>query len=149
MVHARADKVVPAEPLLPLRDGGCHAFLGMKGMHHRNDGPSLFSIVTFAREHRKHPTPSERIFWRAVCQKQLGVRVRRQHPLHPYIADFFVPSHRLVIELDGAIHGERRELDLARDAYLASTYDVRVLRIDAELVERELHAALAIVRAAL
>ena len=144
----RGDKTAPAEPLRAVSVGGCHGFLAREGMH-RNDSPSLFSLVTFAREHRKHPTGSERIFWRAVCQKQLGVRARRQHPLHPYIADFFVPSHRLVIELDGAIHGERRELDLARDAYLASTYDVRVLRIDAELVERELHAALAIVRAAL
>ena len=116
---------------------------------HRNDGPSLFSIVTFAREHRKHPTPSERIFWRAVCQKQLGVRVRRQHPLHPYIADFFVASRRLVIELDGGVHREQREQDLARDRYLASTHGVRVLRIDAELVEANLRAALAIVRAAL
>jgi len=116
---------------------------------HRNDSPSLFSLVDFAREHRKNPTPSERIFWRAICQKQLGVRVRRQHPLHPFIADFFVASRRLVIELDGESHRERREQDRARDRYLASTYGVRVLRIDAALVERELRAALAIVRVAL
>ena len=116
---------------------------------HRNDSPSLFSLVNFAREHRKRPTLSERIFWRAVCQKQLGVRVRRQHPLHPFIADFYVAAHRLVIELDGESHREPREQDLARDRYLASTHGVRVLRIDAELVEHDLRAALTIVRAAL
>jgi very-short-patch-repair endonuclease len=75
--------------------------------------------------------------------------VRRQHPLHPYIADFFIASHRLVIELDGAIHVEQRDRDLARDHYLALTYGVSVLRIDAELVERQLHAAITIVRASL
>jgi len=116
---------------------------------HRNDSPSLFSLVDFAREHRKHPTASERIFWRAVCQRQLGMRVRRQHPLHPFIVDFFVPAHRLVIEIDGGIHREQREQDLARDRYLATTYGVRVLRIDAKLVERDLRAALWLVRRAM
>ena len=38
---------------------------------------------------------------------------------------------------------------LARDAELARLYGVRVLRIDAELVARDVEAALAIVRAAL
>jgi very-short-patch-repair endonuclease len=87
------------------------------------------------------------MFWRAVCHKQLGVRVRRQHPLHPYIADFFVASRRLVIEIDGAVHDGSlaRARDRARDAELARLYGVRVLRLDAELVERNLHAALALV----
>ncbi len=73
-------------------------------MHHHDDSPSLFTLVRFARQHRKQPTRSERIFWRAVCQRQLGVRVRRQHPMHPYIVDFYVPAYRLVIELDGGAH---------------------------------------------
>ena len=130
--------------------GGCHGFLAMEGMH-RNDSPSLFSLVTFAREHRKHPTGSERIFWRAVCQRQLGVRVRRQHPLHPFIADFFVASARLVIEIDGGVHGSgaAQLADARRVAELARTHAVRVLRLDAELVERDLPAALWIVRHAL
>ena len=130
--------------------GGRHAFLAMRGMH-RNDSPSLFSLVTFAREHRKHPTPSERIFWCAVCQRQLGVRVRRQHPLHRFIADFFVASYRLVIEIDGGAHaGEAARLaDARRDAELARTHGVRVLRLEAELVENDLPVALAIVRRAL
>ena len=87
-------------------------------MHHHDDSPSLFTLVQFAREHRKHPTASERIFWRAVCHKRLGVRVRRQHPMHPYIVDFYVAAYRLVIELDGGAHASdaARLADARRDA---------------------------------
>ena len=98
---------------------------------------------------RKEPTPSERRPWRCVCGKRLGVRVRRQHPLPPFIADFFVASHKLVIEVDGRSHDGAEARDARRDAFLVTTYGVRVLRIDAELVERDVYAALAIIRAAL
>ena len=51
--------------------------------------------------------------------------------------------------VDGGIHRGQREHGLARDRDLASTYRVRVLRLDADLVERDVFAAVAIVRAAL
>ena len=98
---------------------------------------------------RKHPTRSEALLWRRVRGKALGVRVRRQHPLHPFIADFYVASHRLVIEVDGASHAGRGERDRFRDAELARMYGVRVLRIPASLVERDVDAAVALIRAAL
>ena len=98
---------------------------------------------------RKAPTRSEALLWAQLRGRKLGVRVRRQHPLHPYVVDFFVCGHQLAIEVDGGIHRSRRAQDRARDAYLALTYRVRVLRIDAELVERDVLAAVAIVRAAL
>jgi very-short-patch-repair endonuclease len=91
---------------------------------------------------RKAPTRSEALLW---AQR----RVRRQHVLHPCVVDFYVASHRLAIEVDGAIHLFQHEHDRARDGWLARTYGVRVLRIDAELVERDALAAVAIVRAAL
>ena len=111
---------------------------------HTPDGPSLFSLIQFARSMRKAPTRSEALLWAQLRGGKLGVRVRRQHPLHPYVADFYVPSHRLVIEVDGGIHRFQREKDRLRDAYLASTYRVR-----AKLVERDVLVAVAIVRAAL
>jgi very-short-patch-repair endonuclease len=91
------------------------------------------------------------LLWRWLCQKQLGVRVRRQHVLYPYIVDFYVASRRLVIEIDGAVHDpiDARERDAHRTQQLASLYGVRVLRIDAALVEANVDAALAIIRAAL
>ena len=69
--------------------------------------------------------------------------------LHPFVVDFFVCAHKLVIEVDGGIHRFQREHDRLRDAQLSSTYRVRVLRIDGELVESDVLAAVAIVRAAL
>ena len=128
--------------------GGCHGFIAGEGMH-RNDGPSLFSLTQFAREMRREPTKSEALLWAQLRGRKIGPRVRRQHPLWPYVVDFFVIAHKLVIEVDGGIHRAQRERDRARDAYLAGTYGVRVLRIDAELVERDVRAAVAIVRAAL
>ncbi|HSQ61723.1 MAG TPA: DUF559 domain-containing protein, partial [Polyangiaceae bacterium] len=81
---------------------------------HSPNSPSLFALVQLARRHRKAPTPSEAALWRRLCHSQLGVRVRRQHPLHPYIADFYVASHRLVIEIDRAVHASAEAR--ARDA---------------------------------
>ncbi len=133
-----------------MRDGrGWHAFLAWEGMHHRNDGPSLFTLTTFAREMRKAPTRSEALLWAQLRGGKLGVRVRRQHVLHPCIVDFFVPSRRLVVEVDGGVHRLQRERDRARDAWLARVYGVSVLRVDTGLVERDALAAVAIVRAAL
>jgi very-short-patch-repair endonuclease len=118
---------------------------------HEHNTPSLFTITQFARQHRKAPTRSEALLWRWLCQRQLGVRVRRQHVLYPYIVDFYVASHRLVIEIDGGVHASPRahELDASRTLELTRLYGVRVLRIDARLVECSVDAALAIIRAAL
>jgi len=85
----------------------------------------------------KRPTPTERLLWRHLCGKQLGVvRVRRQHPLHPFIVDFFVASSKLVVEVDGEVHREAavRARDTWRTGELVRLYGVCVLRIDADLV---------------
>ena len=119
-----------------------------EGMHSHNS-PSLFSLTQLARRHRKAPTASEALLWRLVCHSQLGVRVRRQHVLHPYIVDFFVPAYRLVVEVDGAVHRGREACDDRRTAELERLYGVRVLRLEAGLVERDMDAAVAVVRAAL
>jgi very-short-patch-repair endonuclease len=58
-----------------------------------------------ARAFRANPTEAEQILWNRLRRKQLGVRFRRQHPMGPYIVDFFCPAARLVVELDGSQHG--------------------------------------------
>jgi very-short-patch-repair endonuclease len=98
---------------------------------------------------RNAPTRSEALLWAQLRGGKLGVRVRRQHPLYPFVVDFFVCAHRLAIEVDGPIHRFQREHDLARDRYLATMHRARVLRIDAELVVRDVLAAVDIIRAAL
>ena len=50
-------------------------------------------------------TLPEVVLWQALRGRRLGgVRVRRQHPVGPYILDFFCPDARLAIEVDGSGH---------------------------------------------
>ena len=120
-------------------------------MHLHDDAPSLFVLVAFARAMRKAPTQSEALLWAQLRGRKLGVRFRRQHPIDRYIVDFFAACARLVVEVDGAVHDsvERRRYDAVRTAVLERDYGLRVLRLDAALVEHDVLAAVARVRAAL
>src|SRR6202000_2389735 len=44
---------------------------------------------------------------------------RRQHPIGPYVLDFYCPKARLAIEVDGVSHdmADRPQRDLVRDAW--------------------------------
>jgi len=43
----------------------------------------------YAETLRKKMTKAEEIIWGRVCNNQLGVRIRRQHPVWKFIADFY------------------------------------------------------------
>jgi len=60
---------------------------------------------------RHHLTENERILWRRVSSKQLGVAFRRQMPIGKYIADFVAPSAMLIVEVDDRSHELRRAAD--------------------------------------
>ncbi len=76
---------------------------------------------------RREMTPAERRLWRALREAGLGVRVRRQVPLGPFIADFYVPAAKLVIEVDGPTH-DHPAADARRDDWFARR-GVKVLRV--------------------
>ena len=102
-----------------------------------------------AREMRLLPSAPEAHLWRALSGCRLGVSFRRQVPIGSrYIADFVAPAARLVVEVDGAQHARRRRADARRDERLRQL-GYRVLRLDAQLVLRELPLALARIREAL
>ena len=105
-------------------------------------------LMPRAREMRLVPTRSEEILWQAIRSGALGVRFRRQVILGPVIVDFFAPSAALVVEVDGGMHAAQRDADRIRDESLAMR-GIRVLRIDASLVEASVERAVAIVRRAL
>ena len=67
-----------------------------------------------ARKLRKDATEVERVLWRALREMALPVKVRRQHPIGRCIADFAIPSRRLVIEIDGGQHAAHAGRDAAR-----------------------------------
>ena len=98
---------------------------------------------------RRVMTPSELRLWSALSARKLGVQFRREVPLLGlYIVDFCAPSVRLVVEVDGECHADRRAADARRDAVLRCA-GYRVLRIEAQLVMQSLSEAVALVRAAL
>ena len=92
-------------------------------------------------------TPEARL-WRALRSSRLGVAFRRQVPLLGFIADFYAPSARLIVEADGGYHAGRLSADERRDRKLARA-GYRVVRLPAELVTRDLPAAVLAVRRAL
>ena len=55
-----------------------------------------------ARELRKNMTPAERKLWQYL--RQLPVRILRQRPIDHFIVDFYCPSRKIVIEVDGESH---------------------------------------------
>jgi very-short-patch-repair endonuclease len=84
-----------------------------------------------ARALRWNMTEDERRLWTVLRRKNFaGFRFRRQHPLGPYVADFFCPKAKLVIELDGSQHAEEAQMrrDDARTRWLEER-NYRVLRI--------------------
>jgi very-short-patch-repair endonuclease len=107
---------------------------------------SMSFLVTRAREMRREPTISEAILWERLRRGQMGVRFRRQHPLGEVILDFYAPSVRLAIEVDGSAHDAER--DARRDAWLGAR-GIRVVRVKAWMVERHISVVLDVIRAAL
>ncbi len=74
------------------------------------------SLVSTAQTLRKNMTKEEKHLWYDFLKK-LSVTVNRQKNIGSYIVDFYISSHRIVIELDGSQHGEpeHREQDRERD----------------------------------
>jgi very-short-patch-repair endonuclease len=105
-------------------------------------------LMPRAREMRLVPTRCEEMLWQAIRANAFGVRFRRQVILGPVIVDFFAPSAMLVVEIDGGVHEWRRDADRIRDEALGRR-GIRVLRIDAQLVEARVDRAVALVRCAL
>jgi very-short-patch-repair endonuclease len=97
---------------------------------------------------RVDTSPPERLLWAALVNRKLGVSFRRQVPLAGYICDFVCASRRLVVEVDGAHHARRAAADARRDAGLARL-GYRVLRLEAQLVLRQLPLAVQRIRATL
>jgi very-short-patch-repair endonuclease len=77
-------------------------------------------------------TLPEVLLWQGLKARQAdGFKFRRQHPVGPWILDFYCREHRLAVEVDGWSHNmgelgrdERRDADLARRG-------VRVMRFAA------------------
>jgi len=89
-------------------------------------------LKTKARSLRTNPTDAELHLWYRLRRKQiLGVQFYRQKPIGNYIADFYAPAVKRVVELDGAQHLElgQAKYDAQRTRYLEQQ-GLKVLRFD-------------------
>jgi very-short-patch-repair endonuclease len=99
-------------------------------------------IIAAARQLRQNLTPAEQILWQSLKNRQLnGLKFRCQHPVGSFIVDFYCPQCRLVIELDGEIHQQQLEYDIARTKQL-NNFGYRVIRFDNREVMTDLNHVL-------
>ena len=85
---------------------------------------------------RNNQTKYEKILWQRLRRKQIeGIKFHRQYGIGAYIADFYAPSLRLCIEVDGKQHHTKTgmEYDAERDNYMESL-NIKVIRFKNELV---------------
>ncbi len=90
---------------------------------------------------RQQQTESEKVFWEAVRGNHFdGLKFRRQHPIGPFIADFYCHQYKLVIELDGSVHNEieQQAYDQNRDKWMQE-YELTVLRFTNQEVMNNLN----------
>ncbi|OYW35211.1 MAG: hypothetical protein B7Z42_15300 [Brevundimonas sp. 12-68-7] len=86
-----------------------------------------------ARSLRRAMTPPEAALWAYLRQRVSGrPNFRRQHPVGPYILDFFCAPAKLAIEIDGRVHetADNPEKDARRTAWL-NVQGIEVVRIPA------------------
>jgi very-short-patch-repair endonuclease len=96
------------------------------------------------RELRNSSTTAEAELWKHLKGgQQQGRKFRRQHSIGNYILDFYCPSEKLAIELDGQVHYSAiaDSFDQARDKEL-NGLSIKVLRFENKEVFQNLEAVL-------
>jgi very-short-patch-repair endonuclease len=133
IVQQIADKLgltfVPEKNSSPL-EGRCPEDGGVKKEY--NQISNLPYLKTFRKELRNNLTAAEASLWKLLQGKKLeGKKFRRQHSVGNYILDFYCPTERIAIELDGQGHFETQQAiyDQERDLFL-KYYGIRVLRFE-------------------
>ncbi|MGY3212077.1 cyclase [Mucilaginibacter sp. HD30] len=104
-----------------------------------NAGPEIFAN---AKSLRYNMTPAENALW-SHLNVQVNAKVRRQHPLGNYIADFYCHKHKLVIEVDGSIHNlpEVKINDIEKQLFLEEQ-GLKVIRFTNTQVFNQLESVL-------
>jgi very-short-patch-repair endonuclease len=100
--------------------------------------------MTRARYLRKKATDCERILWRHLRNRKfVAYKFRRQHPIDPYVLDFYCPALKLAIELDGSGHDSCRRgtHDKTREKFLA-LQGIAVVRFWNHQIREELDSVL-------
>jgi very-short-patch-repair endonuclease len=97
----------------------------------------------FAKQLRRRLSLPEGLLWRAIKGRKVrNLHFRKQHPVGPYILDFYCHAVRLCVEVDGSSHGfgDQPARDARRDSWLLE-HGVRTLRISASCVLQDVDDA--------
>ena len=99
-------------------------------------------LISRARAMRADMTTGERHLWYR-CLRRMPYKFRRQRPFGRFIADFYCPELRLVIEVDGDSHADEaaKAYDAERTLFLQSL-GLTVLRFTNQEVMRETEAVM-------
>ncbi|MDR0988935.1 MAG: DUF559 domain-containing protein [Prevotellaceae bacterium] len=105
------------------------------------------ALIDKRKKLRNQSTTAEATLWQLLKDKQIAnLKFRRQHSVGNYIIDFYCPSVRLAIELDGESHSMKSEYDDKRTLFL-NEHQITVLRFEnrvvfenAEQIYREIEA---------
>ncbi len=102
------------------------------------------SLKSIRKALRNKATSAEATLWKYLKNSQLkGIKFRRQHSIGDYIVDFYCPSARLAIELDGEVHtyDTINEIDNMK-MMLLNRMNIRLLRFENKFVFTNLEAVL-------
>jgi very-short-patch-repair endonuclease len=111
----------------------------MRSMVEGADWQGRMAVRTFqpnlrrARKLRRDLSLPEVLLWDCLRGNRLdGLRFRRQHPVGPYVLDFYCPAARLAVEVDGIQHDHPGQMahDKRRDGWLREQ-GIQVMRIAA------------------
>ena len=116
----------------------------------RDSDPNYVSRKDAPRVLRREPTAAEERLWSVLRREQVnGLRFRRQKRFGAFIADFYCPAVRLVVEVDGTVHDapDRQAYDRDRDAAL-SDMGLHILRVTNDEVFTDLWSVVGRIRSA-
>ena len=91
------------------------------------------------RSLRQEAIDAEKKLWfRFKAGNKDDLKIRRQHPIGPFIVDFYCSKAKLVLEIDGSSHIGTEALDEARDKYL-SKKGVKTIRVGPSVADEGIH----------
>ena len=110
------------EPRGTLRTSPCKGEVDREASGRGSRFSRTLAMTARARKLRSTTTTAENRLWHALRRSQLhGLSFRRQHPIGAFTLDFYCPTPRLAIEVDGGQHAHlRKETDDRRTRWLAN-----------------------------
>lgn len=118
----------------------------LQQIHHEITGERL-DLIEFARKLRDEAPDAEAYLWSCLPDRRVNRRkFRRQHPVAPYVLDFYCAELRLAIELDGGQHNdaEGKTRDAAREVFLQAK-GIQTLRFTNHEMLRETDSVLSVI----